>query len=141
MEKKFTKFELARFKRTAQNVDQYITKKNKLVTKINELNAELEKVQKMIDLEDAATKYATGGFGTEDIIRKVVTPTDKVDKNGVVLKVTSYEFIYPDTIIPPVMEEVIVPPTTEGMIGSDFDADTEILNNNTSNSDNSEINY
>ena len=31
-EKKFTKFELARMKRTAQNVDQYITKKNKLKT-------------------------------------------------------------------------------------------------------------
>lgn len=118
MEKKFTKFELARFKRTAQNVDQYIQKKNKLVTKINELGTELDKVQKMIDLEDAATKYATGGYGTEDIIRKVVTPTDKTDKNGNLLKVTTYEFIYPDTIIPP---------TTEGMPGSDFDADTEII--------------
>jgi hypothetical protein len=43
----------------------------------------------------------TGGYGTADIIKKVVTPTDKLDKNGNPLKQTSYEFIYPDTIIPP----------------------------------------
>lgn len=101
MEKKFTKFELARMKRTAQNVDQYITKKNKLVTKINELTDELRGIEKLIELTDAPTKAMTGGYGTEDIIKKVVTPTDKMDKNGNILKTTSYEFIYPETIIPP----------------------------------------
>jgi hypothetical protein len=99
-EKKFTKFELARLKRTAQNVDQYITKKNKLVAKITELMAELEGINNLIEVTDAPTKAMTGGYGTEDIIKKVVTPTDKLDKNGNVLKVTTYEFLYPDTIIP-----------------------------------------
>ena len=99
-EKKFTKFELARMKRTAQNVDQYITKKNKLVAKITELQAELDGLNSLIELTDAPTKAMTGGYGTEDIIKKVVTPTDKLDKNGNVVKVTSYEFLYPETIIP-----------------------------------------
>jgi hypothetical protein len=87
-------------KRTAQNVDQYITKKNKLVAKITELMAELEGINNLIEVTDAPTKAMTGGYGTEDIIKKVVTPTDKLDKNGNVLKVTTYEFLYPDTIIP-----------------------------------------
>lgn len=105
MEKKFTKFELARMKRTAQNVDQYIQRKNKLEAKKAEIQAELDSVNQLIDLTDAPTRAMTGGFGTEDIIKKVVTPTDKLDKNGNVIKTTTYEFLYPDTIIPPVKEE------------------------------------
>lgn len=110
MEKKFTKFELARMKRTAQNVDQYITKKNKLAAKINELTEELKSVEGLIELTDAPTRAMTGGYGTEDIIRKVITPTDKMDKNGNILKTTSYEFIY-DTIIPPTPETPVEEPT------------------------------
>ena len=112
-EKKFTKFELARMKRTAQNVDQYITKKNKLVEKINALQAELDSINNLIEITDAPTVAMTGGYGTEDIIRKVVTPTDKLDKNGNVLKITTYEFLYPETIVPPVTEEANVEIVTE----------------------------
>ena len=104
-EKKFTKFELARMKRTAQNVDQYITRKNKLVAKITELQAELDGLNSLIELTDAPTKAMTGGYGTEDIIKKVVTPTDKLDKNGNVVKITTYEFLYPEIIIPVATEE------------------------------------
>lgn len=104
MEKKFTKFGLARMKRTAQNVDQYISKKNKLEAKKAEIDAELESINNLIEVTDAPTKMMTGGYGTEDIIKKVITPTDKLDKNGNILKQTTYEFIYPDTIIPPVKE-------------------------------------
>lgn len=106
MEKKFSKFELARLKRTAQNVDQYVNQKNRLVAKMAELQAELDAVNKMIEVTDAPTKEMTGGYSSEDIIKKVVTPTDKLDKNGNILKTTKFEFIYPDTIIPPVVEEV-----------------------------------
>lgn len=101
MEKKFTKFELARMKRTAQNLNQYLTKKHKLVVKQMEIEAELAELNQLIELTDAPTKAMTGGFGTEDIIKKVVTPTDTVDKNGNLVKVTTFEFIYPDTIVPP----------------------------------------
>lgn len=104
MEKKFTKFELARMKRTAQNVDQYIQKKNKLEAKQAELQAELDKLKQLIELTDAPTMAMTGGYGTEDIIKKVVTPTNKFDKNGNLIKTTTFEFKYPDTIIPPTNE-------------------------------------
>lgn len=105
-EKKFTKFELARMKRTAQNVDQYITKKNKLVAKMKELQAELDSLNSLIELTDAPTKAMTGGYGTEDIIKKVITCTDKLDKNGNVVKMTTYEFLYPETIIPVETDEI-----------------------------------
>jgi hypothetical protein len=100
-EKKFTKFELARMKRTAQNVDRDLTNRKKLLAKMAELQAEVVRLDQLIELADAPTKAMTGGYGTEDIIKKVVTPTDKLDKNGNVIKVTTYEFLYPDTIIPP----------------------------------------
>ena len=122
-EKKFTKFELARMKRTAQNVDQYISKKNKLATKITELQAELNSIQQLIDLTDAPTKAMTGGYGTEDIIKKVVTPTDKLDKNGNVIKMTTYEFLYPDTIIPPVKEDVVI--EDENVVMEDMELPSE----------------
>lgn len=104
MEKKFTKFELARIKRTAQNVDQYVSKKNRLAAEVAQKQEEIDKLQELIDLSDAPVKLTTGGYGVEQLVRKVVTPTDKLDKNGNVIKQTSYEFIYPDTIIPPVVE-------------------------------------
>lgn len=134
MEKKFTKFELARMKRTAQNVDQYLTKKNKLVEKKAAIEAELAEINNLIEITDAPTRAMTGGYSTEDIIRKVVTPTDKLDKNGNVIKQTSYEFIYPDTIIPP-MREVTVSADAEGTVGvedatdpADFSSDdNEVL--------------
>ena len=109
--KKFTKFELARLKRTAQNVDQFITKKNKLIDKIAELQAELDDINKQIELTDAPTVAMTGGYGTEQIIKKVVTPTDKLNNNGNIIKQTTFEFIYPETIIPVVAE--IMEETTE----------------------------
>ena len=133
MEKKFTKFELARMKRTAQNVDQYLTKKNKLVEKKAAIEAELAEINNLIEITDAPTRAMTGGYSTEDIIRKVVTPTDKLDKNGNVIKQTSYEFIYPDTIIPP-MREVTMSEDAEGTVDveaatdpTDFSLDNEIL--------------
>lgn len=109
--KKFTKFELARLKRTAQNVDQFITKKNKLIAKIAELQAELDDINKQIELTDAPTVAMTGGYGTEQIIKKVVTPTDKLNNNGNIIKQTTFEFIYPETIIPVVAE--VMEETTE----------------------------
>lgn len=106
MEKKvFTKFEKARIKRTAQNVDQYVSKKKKLVEQIAEKQAEVDNLQQMIDLSDAPIKLMTGGYGVEDLVRKVVTPTDKLDKNGNIIKNTSYELIYPETVVPPVAPE------------------------------------
>jgi len=102
--KEFTKFELARLKRTAQNVEGFLKRKNKLVEKKAKIDEELEEVNEQIELTDAPTVAMTG-YHTEDIIKKVVTPTDQVDKNGNIIKKTTFEFIYPDTIIPPIQDK------------------------------------
>ena len=105
--KEFTKFELARMKRTAQNVEGFLKQKNKLEEKKAKIEEELAGINEQIELTDAPTVAMTG-YHTEDIIKKVVTPTDQVDKNGNIIKKVSFEFIYPDTIIPPVKEESTV---------------------------------
>ncbi len=99
--KEFTKFELARMKRTAQNVEGFLKQKNKLEEKKAKIEEELAIVNEQIELTDAPTVAMTG-YHTEDIIKKVVTPTDQVDKNGNIIKKVTFEFIYPDTIIPPI---------------------------------------
>ena len=101
--KKFTKFELARMKRTAQNVEGFLKQKNKLEEKKAKIEEELAIVNQQIALTDAPTVAMTG-YHTEDIIKKVVTPTDQVDKNGNIIKKVTFEFIYPDTIVPPVTD-------------------------------------
>lgn len=105
--KEFTKFELARLKRTAQNVEGFLKQKNKLEEKKAKIEEELAVINQQIELTDAPTVAMTG-YHTEDIIKKVVTPTDQVDKNGNIIKKVTFEFIYPDTIIPPVKEEPVV---------------------------------
>lgn len=102
--KEFTKFELARMKRTAQNVEGFLKQKNKLEAKKAKIEAELAEINEQIELTDAPTVAMTG-YHTEDIIKKVVIPTDQVDKNGNIIKKVTFEFIYPDTIVPPVTEE------------------------------------
>ena len=79
--KEFTKFELARMKRTAQNVEGFLKQKNKLEEKKAKIEEELAVINQQIELTDAPTVAMTG-YHTEDIIKKVVTPTDQVDKNG-----------------------------------------------------------
>ena len=112
--KEFTKFELARMKRTAQNVEGFLKQKNKLEEKKAKIEEELSIINQQIELTDAPTVAMTG-YHTEDIIKKVVTPTDQVDKNGNIIKKVTFEFIYPNTIIPPVKEEPVVdaPSSTE----------------------------
>lgn len=112
--KEFTKFELARLKRTAQNVEGFLKQKNKLEEKKAKIEEELSVINQQIELTDAPTVAMTG-YHTEDIIKKVVTPTDQVDKNGNIIKKVTFEFIYPNTIIPPVKEEPVVdaPSSTE----------------------------
>lgn len=121
--KEFTKFELARLKRTAQNVEGFLKQKNKLEAKKTEIEAELVNVNQQIELTDAPTVAMTG-YHTEDIIKKVVTPTDQVDKNGNVIKKVTFEFIYPDTIVPPVTGEE-TPVNNEETMVSDKESDNE----------------
>ena len=127
--KEFTKFELARLKRTAQNVEGFLKQKNKLEEKKAKIEEELSVINQQIELTDAPTVAMTG-YHTEDIIKKVVTPTDQVDKNGNIIKKVTFEFIYPDTIIPPTLgpenTEKTLEPSIDGIsesTSSDIDGE------------------
>lgn len=124
--KEFTKFELARMKRTAQNVEGFLKQKNKFEEKKAKIEEELAVINQQIELTDAPTVAMTG-YHTEDIIRKVVTPTDQVDKNGNIIKKVTFEFIYPDTIVPPVTDvvEEETPDKVEMTTASDVEEPSE----------------
>ena len=124
--KEFTKFELARMKRTAQNVEGFLKQKNKLEEKKAKIEEELAVINQQIELTDAPTVAMTG-YHTEDIIKKVVTPTDQVDKNGNIIKKVTFEFIYPDTIVPPVTDvaEEETPDKVEMTTSSDVEEPSE----------------
>ena len=122
--KEFTKFELARLKRTAQNVEGFLKQKNKLEEKKAKIEEELATVNEQIELTDAPTVAMTG-YHTEDIIKKVVTPTDQVDKNGNIIKKVTFEFIYPDTIVPPTPVEEL-----ESEESSNIEDDNITINEN-----------
>lgn len=99
--KKFTKFEIATIKRTAMNVNPMVTKRVKIAEKIAELGEEYDKLTKMQEQYEASIRTMTGGYGTEDLISKVIEDTGKLDKDGKPIKVTKYVWKYPETIIPP----------------------------------------
>lgn len=103
---KFTKFQIAQLKRTAQNVNQMVRRKETIVKNLNELNAELLQIQAQIDGWQAPIKMVFDGYTTEDLVEKVVTTTDKVDpKTGKNVKVTKFVLKYPETIVPPTVIE------------------------------------
>lgn len=106
--KKFTKFEIAAMKRTAANVDQFVRRRNTLMTKKTEIDNELSIIEASIDAADAPTRAMTGGYGSEQLFNKEVTDTGKVDKNGTPIKTTKFVPKYPETIIP-VEEETCCP--------------------------------
>ena len=111
--KEFSKFFTATVKRTAQSIYPLVRQKTKLVKTIEEAQAELESIQIQIDSFEAPIKEATGGYGTEDLVVREVTPTGRLDKNGRELKTTSYRLKYPDTLIPEVEEN----PAVDGVDG------------------------
>lgn len=117
--KKFTKFEIATIKRTAMNVNPMVTKRAKIAEKITELSEEYDKLTKMQEQYEASIRTMTGGYGTEDLISKVIEDTGKLDKDGKPIKVTKYVWKYPETIVPPI--EVSV----EETVSTDVVDDTE----------------
>lgn len=102
--KELSKFEIAAIKRTAQNVNAMVTKKTKLKEKINVLQAEYDQIEEAQEQFEAPIRKMTGGYGTEDLVVKVVEDTGKLDKDGKPIKLTKYALKYPDTILPPTMD-------------------------------------
>lgn len=118
MEKKFSKIQIAVIKRTAQNVAQFVTKKERIDAKIAELEAEKASLQPIIDSFQGPIKEMTGGYTTEDLVVKEVVHTGKIDaSNGKEILNTRYVLKYPETVVP-------VIPTTEDGPGSDYDVDS-----------------
>lgn len=83
--------QFAGVKRIAQNVNPLVVKKNKVATKIDELNAEYNALTEEIEGHEMGVKALTGGLTSEDLVVKNVEDTGKVDKDGKPVKVTKYE--------------------------------------------------
>lgn len=111
MEKKFSKLQIAAIKRTAQNVAQFTTKKERLDAKIAELEAEKKSLQPMIDAFQGPIKEMTGGYTTEDLVQREVIKTGKLDsKTGKEIIQTRFVLKYPETVIPPVQTQAPAEP-------------------------------
>lgn len=104
MKKLFSKFQIASFKRIAQNINPLVREQQKLAKKIAELQEKFESNQRQIDAYEAPVREATGGFTTDDIVVRDVI--EGVDKNGKPIKTVAYRLRFPETIVPPVEEEV-----------------------------------
>lgn len=102
--KKFTKFEIATIKRTAQNVSPMVSKKRKIAAQMIALKEEYDNLAKMQEQYEASIRTMTGGFSTEDLVNKVVETTNSLDKNGNPVKITKFVLKYPDTVVPPMGE-------------------------------------
>lgn len=102
--KEFSKFFTASLKRTAQNVYPLVRRKHKLLDEIADRQAELESIEQQIAGYQIPIKEATGGFTTEDLVKREVIDTGKVDKDGRPIKQTVYSLKYPDTIIPEITD-------------------------------------
>lgn len=83
--------QFAAVKRVAQNVNPLVVKKNKIATKISELNKEYNDLVEEIEGYELGVKKLTGGLFSEDLVVKKVEDTGKVDKDGKPVKVTKYE--------------------------------------------------
>lgn len=124
--RKFTKFEIATIKRTAQNVNPMVTKKAKIANDILALKEEWDRLNTMQSQYEESIKTMTGGYTTEDLVVKVVEPTNSVDKNGNPIKITKYVLRYPDTVIPPVCNEGPCC-TTEGVAEEPSNEESEVV--------------
>lgn len=125
IKKEFTKFQIASFKRIAQNVAPLVRRKEKLLADIAKKQEELESIQIQIDAYQGPIKEATGGYTTEDLIVRQVVEAG-VDKNGNPIKSTSYKLKYPETVVPYTEE-----PTTEEPEPRPFDGPFETMSTTT----------
>lgn len=91
MTKTLTIRQFATIKRVAQNVNPLVVKKNKILSKLRELNDEYEALTEEIEGHEMGIKTLTGGYTSEDLICKSIEDTGKVDKNNKPIKVTKYE--------------------------------------------------
>lgn len=88
--KELTRFEMAIVKRTAQNTKTLRTKRDKLTAKIEAAQAELEKINDVIEGFEKPVKDMTGGFTSEEVLNGAMdvaaatseTPEGEVDETA-----------------------------------------------------------
>lgn len=97
--KQFSNFEKAAIKRTAQNVDKFVTKKFKLAEQINKLQEEYSAVTKMQEEWEAPIISMTGHTTEELVSKQEVILTAK---DGKTTKTYKFVLKYPETVVPPV---------------------------------------
>ena len=102
--KKFSKMQISSIKRTAQNVNSFVTKMKKLQEVINKAQEEYGALSEQQDMWEAPIISMTGGYKTTDLVDKVVKVAGQ-DKEGKDIKVTTYVLKYPETVIPVSPEE------------------------------------
>ncbi len=88
--KTLTVRQFATIKRVAQNVNPLVTRKNKVLDKMKELQQEFDALTVEINGHETGIRALTGGYNSEDIVTKVVETTDKIDAKGQPVKVTKY---------------------------------------------------
>lgn len=91
MTKELTVRQMASIKRVAQNVNPLVTKKNKIISKLDELREEYDSVCNEINGHEMGVISLTGGFISEYLVEKRIEDTGKIDKEGKPVKVTKYE--------------------------------------------------
>ena len=82
--------QFASIKRIYMNVSPLIVKKNKLISKINELTIEIAQINDEIEGNEMGVKALTGGYSSEQLVVKTVEDTGKVNNNGSAIKSTKY---------------------------------------------------
>lgn len=119
MKQEFNQRHIATIKRTAQNVAPIVAKKQKVLTKIEQLKVEFEALTAEQESWEAAIKTMTGGYTTEDLVSRIVETT--INAEGKEIKTTKYVLKYPETIVP--VE------TVDDDTQSDFDKNWEEVDN------------
>ena len=89
--KEITTRQMAMIKRIAMNVNPLVVKKNKLISKINDLTVEIAEINDAIEGNEMGIKTITEGLSSEVLITKTVIDSGKADKKGNPIKVTKYE--------------------------------------------------
>lgn len=77
--KELSRFELAIVKRTAQNTKSLITKRDKLVEKIEKAQEELTTINEAIEGFEAPIKTMTGGFTSEEVLAGIMAVAEATE--------------------------------------------------------------
>ena len=145
MQKRISFNEFQSVKAVAKAIDPIIRERNKIKVKIESLAAEYKSKLSQIEALEAGI-VSIIGFHVEDLVKKVIEPTGATSKDGKPVMVTKYlptdivsydvnakQYVIttPDEpesdiagCLPP--SDTVEAPSTEGLPGSDYDADSTV---------------